>query len=246
MTRYGEQFPTGPYGRQPHPGIQPGSAPVRARSDSIGQEGASRKRRGRWFSFMPAIIGIALLVGISAAGFYFADRYHWIDLSSFHSKPEANSARSAGKTMTIFSGRASELRSAPGNTIQKDPSDPSIAWIRSSLKAAKSKGATDGVSVNVSNALTGDIQGKRIRVTVSAKRGGKDVQSPFAIAYSTGSAGNSGWLVFEPSNEFNDFSFNYVVPRAGGGLNHFVGIWSDIAGRGAPLAVSSVTITILP
>jgi hypothetical protein len=112
------------------------------------------------------------------------------------------------------------------------------------LKAANSNGATDGVSVNVPSSLTGEIQAKRIRVTVSARGGGKNVQSPFAVAYSTGSAGNSGWFVFEPTSEFNDFSFNYVVPRGGGGLNHYVGIWSDIAGRDAPLAIRRITITV--
>ena len=51
----------------------------------------------------------------------------------------------------------------------------------------------------------------------------------------------SGWVVFTPSPEFDDYSFDYRVP-ARVGTAQYVGVWSDISGRGAPLAVRSITI----
>jgi hypothetical protein len=100
------------------------------------------------------------------------------------------------------------------------------------------------VSLKVPIPLSGGLQAKRIRVTVSVARDDRESPSPFAVAYSTGGAGNSGWRVFEPSQEFKDFSFSYLVPHRAGGLTHYVGIWSDIAGRGAPLAIRRIAITI--
>ena len=245
MTRYTEQFPTGPYGRHPHP-MQQAPAPLAdrvARLDSAKRTHNTRRSRSRTV-VMPLVIGIALLVAVVAPALYFADRYHWIDLSGLRFESDSTGARSAAKTTTIFSGRASELSGTQGNTIQEDPSDPSLVWIRSAVKAARSNGATDGVSIKVPGPLSAQILAKRIRVTVSAR--GSGGSSPFAVAYSTGSSGNSGWFVFEPTNQFKDFSFGYVVPRGAAGLNHFVGIWSDISGRGAPLAIRRVTITAEP
>jgi hypothetical protein len=193
---------------------------------------------------MPLVIGVALLAGAVASGLYFANRYHWIDLPGLGPQRDWADAHSAENITTIYSGRVSELLVTQGNTVEEDSSHPSLAWIRSSLKTASSNGATDGVSINVPDALVAQIQGKRILVTVSAKGGGR--QSSFAAAYSAGSAGSSGWFVFEPASEFRDFSFAYRVPRNAAELNHVVGIWSDISGRNAPLAISRVTITAEP
>ena len=218
------------------------------RPDSAGQQGANPTRHSRRFgSLVVMSIGVALLVGVVAGLLYLAIRNEWIDLSS-NSSPGTSAERrqSMENATVIFSGQASKLSAAPGNTIQADASDPSVVWIRSSLTSAKSSGPTDGVSVKVPSPLSGELQGKRIRVTVLAGRSAGQAPSPFALAYSTGGAGNSGWLVFEPTQEFKDFSFSYVVPRRAAGPTHYVGIWSDIAGQETPLAIRRVTIAVAP
>jgi hypothetical protein len=153
----------------------------------------------------------------------------------------------AENTTVIFSGKASELSAKSGNTIAEDPSNPSIVWIRSSLKTANPSGATDGVSIKVPASLSGEIEAKRVRVTISAARGQNEgISSPFAVVYSTEGAGNSGWRVFDATQQFQDFSMSYLIPRNAGGVPNYVGIWSDISGRATPLAISRVTITVLP
>jgi hypothetical protein len=246
MTRYTGQFPQEPYrgyrdGPQrlvPMPGMtgQPNTA---------AQEGIKGAAGARWLRPRAVAIPltIAILAGVIALGVYFAYRSGLFDLSGPRSGGTTNV--SAERATAIFSGRPSELIAARGNLMQADSSNSSIVWIRSSLKTAKSNGATDGVSVKVPDPLIGKILGRRIRVTVSARGADRD-QSPFAVAYSTGAASNSGWLVFQPTKEFTDFSFNYVVPRSAPGSGHSVGIWSDITGRDAPLAIRQITITELP
>jgi len=245
MTRFTQYPPQNQHGRH-HPGGQyaPGPMPgVVGQPSNIGQKDPSRRRSSRGFGSRAIIslaIGIALLAGVIIVGIYLAPISQWFGLSSFRS----GSPSQAESSTVIFSGQLSDLRAPAGNIVQPDRSNSSIAWIRSKLSTAKSSGATDGVSVKVPSALSDEVQGKRIRVTVSASAGSAAIPAPFAVAYSTG-ARNSGWLVFEPTDHFTDFSFNYVVPRSGAGLNHFVGIWSDITGRGAPLAIRQIRITML-
>jgi hypothetical protein len=189
-------------------------------------------------------LGVALLIVAVATLAYLAYRNHWIDLPGSRSQG-GPTERSAERTTVIFSGKSDALNAAPGNTIQPGTSD-SMVWVASSRTTAKSSGATDGVSVKLPSALVSEIVGKRIRITVSAGRGNTEKLSPFALTYSTGAAGNSGWMVFDPSQEFDDFSFSYVVPRRAAGFTHYVGIWSDISGQETPLAIRRITITTQP
>jgi hypothetical protein len=204
------------------------------------------KASSRALRFAGVFVVLALLAAAVAGSFYFATLL-WPPGSNGPS-PSVTSEQtgSAEDATVIFSGKASELTAAPGNTITEDP-NASIVWIRSSLTTAKSSGATDGISIKVPISLAGEFEGKRIRVTISAARGeNAGVSAPFALAYSTEGAGNSGWRVFDADEQFKDFTLNYLVPRGAAGLPNYVAIWSDIAGRNAPLAVRSVTITGLP
>jgi len=245
MTRFTQYPPQNQHGRH-YPGGQhaPGPMPgMVGQPNNIGQQDPTHRRKSRRFGsrvILSLAIGIAFLAGVMIVGIYLAPNNQWFGLTSFRS---ASPSQDESSTV-IFSGKPNELRAAPGNIVQADQSNSSITWIRSKVTTAKSSGATDGVSVKVPSSLSDEVQGKRIRVTVSARGGSADIPSPFAVAYSTG-ARNSGWLVFEPTDRFTDFSFNYVVPRSGAGSNHYVGIWSDITGRGAPLAIRQIRITML-
>jgi hypothetical protein len=242
MTRISEPFPTSPHRR---PAILEDTAPrtVGNRAGWANQQGVNTTRRRRRLRSRAIIlsVGVALLLGAVAS--YFAYRNHLFDVPT-GSDTTAERYQSMKSETVIFSGQADQLSAASGNAIQVDPSDASIVWIRSSLTVAKSGGATEGVSIKVPSPLSGALEAKRILVTVSAARDDRRAPSPFAVAYSTGGAGNSGWRVFEPTPEFKNFTFSYVVPRKAAGLTHYVGIWSDIAGRGAPLAIRRVTITV--
>jgi hypothetical protein len=207
---------------------------------------APRSQPSRFGKAMFALSIGMLLVALAGAG-YFLVHYDLIDLSRLgirQSSLDKTVPNASDSETIIFSGHANELTAASGNTIEKDNSAEPVVWMTSSLRTAKPNGATDGVSVKIPSSLADNLQAKGIRVTISAaRRDGVDSSSPFAISYST-DGGNSGWRVFQPTNEFNDFSFTYAVPNIAGGT-HFVGIWSDIAGRSIPLAVRRITVSVL-
>ena len=209
---------------------------------------------GRRRSYGRAIIAsIAALVALVSAG-YFLVRHDVVDMSRFGIElssvgkisPNAptNSPIAPTSETIIFSGQANQLAAAPGNTVDEDDSAEPLVWIVSTVRTAKSDGATDGVSIKLPSSVSEDLEARQIRVTISAARkDGADESSPFAISYST-DRGSSGWRVFRPTKEFKDFSFTYAVPNIAGGT-HFVGIWSDIAGRSIPLAVRRISIAVL-
>lgn len=191
-------------------------------------------------------IGIVLVVVlvVGAGGAYVADRMGWVDLAAIGLPKATTSGRTSSQGRVIFSGDASKLTAAPGNTIQEDPAT-NATWLRSRLKTASPMGATDGVSVKVPDKLVARIEGRVVRVTVSARTGSDVVPSPFAVAYSAGDRGNSGWFVFTPTAASDNYSFSYNVPIGeieDADKSHQIGIWADIAGANAPLMVSKISI----
>jgi hypothetical protein len=145
----------------------------------------------------------------------------------------------------IFSGNAKELIVAPGTVAQQDSTDPSLTWIRSSLTAAQAGGTVQGASVAIDKKLTNAWLGKLVRVIVSATAGSQNSPPPFAVAYSSNGSGNSGWIVFNPTAEFADYSFDFRVPSGTVSTPHYVGIWSDITGRNSALGVRRITVRVL-
>jgi len=91
--------------------------------------------------------------------------------------------------------------------VQQDKADPSTTWIRSSLRQAAATGATDAASLQIKPPLATDLVGRRIRLTISARAPDQGIPAPFAVAYSAGDVGSSGWVVFTPGTEFDDYSF---------------------------------------
>jgi hypothetical protein len=210
-----------------------------------GRGGVRRRPRSRTAIYVAVIVGLAILGG----GAYAAYVENWIDFSWIGisaSMPGGGAAtRPSGSLVTgdlVFSGNAGDLAAPSGNLVQQDKSNPSVTWIRSSLRQANPAGTTDAASLQIKPPLVTDLVGKHIRVTVSARAPDQGSPAPFAVAFSSAKVGTSGWVVFTPTKEFNDYSFDYQVPATVGEAQH-VGIWSDISGRGAPLAVRAITIT---
>jgi hypothetical protein len=199
-------------------------------------------RRGTTGTYIAIVVLLALLIG----GAYAAQVAGLVDframLAGHGSGQHASDGGNGGQL--VFSGKAGELAAPAGNLVQQDKSDSSVTWIRSSLREAGPSGPTDGASVEIKPPLATDLVGKQIRVTISARAPDQGTPMPFAAAYSSADAGTSGWIVFTPTKEFEDYTFDYQVP-ATVGTAQYIGIWSDISGRGAPLAVRAITIRVL-
>lgn len=196
------------------------------------------RRAGVWLGIV-----VAALV-VLGGGAFLASRLGWIDLAGL-SSGGGSPAQTGGDVEVVFSGNAKALTAAPGNIVQEDTSvSPPAVWVRSRVKSASAAGSTGGVSVEVPASLVPRIEGRRIRVTITARTGGKDAVSPFAVAYSAGDKGTSGWIVFTPTKTLDDYSFVFPVPIGEIDANHphYIGIWSDISGGNAPLLIQRITV----
>ena len=204
------------------------------------------KQRSGFRSVLMIVLIVVAIVVVAAGGVFLASRLGWIKIGGFGLSGGGAASVPAANAQVIFSGNPNDLAAAPGNVIQQDTSvSPPAVWLRSRVKSASPTGATGGVSVKVPNDLVPRIEGRRVRVTVSARTGGKGEPSPFAIAYSAGNTGTSGWIVFVPTKTLDDYSFTYAVPigEIGGAANtHYIGVWSDIGGGNAPLSIQRITI----
>lgn len=220
----------------------PAAEPVEPREAPAGEARSKRAAGfdgGRAATYVALVVLLAVLIG----GAYAAYVENWIDLSGIMASG-GGGARTSGRATAgelVFSGNAGDLAALSGNLVQQDRSDPSVTWIRSSLRQADAAGPTDGASLQIKPPLATDLVGKRIRVTISARAPEQGPPAPFAVAYSSADVGTSGWVVFTPTKEFDDYAFEYQVP-ATVGTAQYVGIWSDISGRGAPLAVRAISI----
>lgn len=195
------------------------------------------------------LILVLLVIIVLGGGLYLAVQNRLIDpaalgLGGVLGGGGGGASRPTAEADVIFAGDPAALAAAPGNTIQADPSN-GAAWLRTSVKSASAEGATDGVSVVIPPALLPRLEGRRVRVTISARSGAEGTPIPFAAAYSAGPKGNSNWIVFVPEKIFTDHTFAFTVPIGEIGAEdktQRIAIWPDIEGRGSPLAIRSITI----
>lgn len=210
------------------------------------------RRRSAAGSFMRIVLILLLLVAAIGGGLYAAIHFRLVDpvqiglggilgdgAGGGPGRPTAPSVEAD----VIFAGDSTKLAAAPGNSVQADET-ADIAWLRTTVKAASASGATDGVTVVIPRDILPRFEGRRARITISARSGAEGDPVPFAAAYSAGPKGNSNWVVFVPEKQFSEHSFSFVVPIGdlAGSDDHRIAIWSDIEGRGVPLGIRSITI----
>ncbi len=150
----------------------------------------------------------------------------------------------------VFDGLASEMVATQGNTVVQGVPDESRATtiIRSHRATARPVGTTEGAYVQVKPDVSSELKGKRVRVTIWARQASENPSTLFAIAYSNGAAGSSGWVAFDPTKEIKPYSFAFRVPAATTQNNagDYIGVWSDVSGAGGALEVRLITVQVLP
>lgn len=147
------------------------------------------------------------------------------------------------QTQFIAQGSDLEIWTAPRtNTIAPHAGG---MLITSAEDSPNSGGRTQGVHVQVPDALELAASGNRVKVTVVAKKAEENGANEFAVAYSTAEVGNSGWRRFEPTADFETFTFEYNVNPMREGRGDFVGIWADTSAQGAGIVVQSLTVEVI-
>ena len=147
-----------------------------------------------------------------------------------------------------FTATAAQIAPTPGNSIVpgRDADGQPTAIIASLQQSPNSAGKTEGAYVTVEAPTAQTLSGKSITVVVVARAGAGNPTSRFALAYSSGPLGNSGWITFVPTTAFQPYSFRLRVPASQQAGANYVGIWADVAGLGRTLEVSQVRIDIMP
>ncbi len=142
----------------------------------------------------------------------------------------------------LFSGKAAEIKAAAGNTIEQRAagSQNSTVVIRSTNPNARPVNTTEGAFVTVPRALMQELAGKRVRFTVWVRAAEQRPSSRFALAFTSGTAFSSGWIVFTPTPSFEPFTFDVIFPKEPA-ADGYIGLWSDISGQGGGIELRLVT-----
>lgn len=99
-------------------------------------------------------------------------------------------------------------------------------------------------------ALDADIErnyeGRRARITVSARSLDNFQAGKFEVNYSTGNRGESGWMPFTLTREFADYSFEYDIPHADAGMGRdYIAIRPVVPDKLRTMEVRRIQLTSL-
>lgn len=119
------------------------------------------------------------------------------------------------------------------------------ALITSTATVPVSSGTTGAARIAIPEHIALSFAGKRIRVSLYAKKPASNASSQFAVAYSTNDTGSSGWQYFTPSTSWQRFEFIYDVPEPVSGGSDWLGVWADTSGSGKGVIVDRITIETL-
>lgn len=122
-----------------------------------------------------------------------------------------------------------------------------VIVLRSRLLNPYSHGVTEASRVLIKKDMEGELEGKTIRVTLTARMTNENPSEKFAIAYSTARSGNSGWQEFTPTTNFNSYSFDYTIPSSEKTANFdFIGIHADRSATGKGIEIKSLSLAVIP
>lgn len=97
---------------------------------------------------------------------------------------------------------------------------------------AGSHGITGGLSIRLPNAVETEASNRHVTIKIVA-RAANEMQSRFALAYSTNEVGNSGWRWFDATPVWSVYPMEWDVPMMRTGNGDFIGILPDVEGNPA-------------
>jgi hypothetical protein len=186
------------------------------------------------------------LIVAGAAGYYFWQGSLQPSPDVASNTPRPGRTEPANEPRVVFSGNVGKVETLPGTSL--DPGSGSgkdkAIILRSTVKQALLAPSPNTAYLNVPQNIIKDLSGKRVAIVVWARRLPAEGQAPFAIGYSAGPAGSSGWTVFSPTSDFKAFRFSYRMPaRLESSItNDRIAIWPDIDGARQGLEIRLVTI----
>ena len=135
------------------------------------------------------------------------------------------------------------IKTPEGNTASagtgKDGAPTVI--ISSRLQQPSAGGTTGGAYFALDPAASQALSGHAVAIRITARAAAANPTSRFALAFSGNGLGDSGWVTFVPTADFETYALRVALPAAVG-PSDYVGIWADVFGLGKALEVSKVEI----
>jgi len=101
-------------------------------------------------------------------------------------------------------------------------------------------------SVQVQKSVEEQVNGKRVEISLNVKASSAGGDQKFGVIYFTLGSGNSGIRRFTPTQDFKDYTFEYLIPETGNAPNFdVISILSDLSGQGRAIEISSIKMTVV-
>ena len=112
-----------------------------------------------------------------------------------------------------------------------------------SAQAPQDGRASIGIFATLGPEFESAFAGRKIEITINARRGQERPSDMFLIGYYTLNAGASGWQTFSLSDNFQDHSFTFTPGRPEGMSEiDYLGIWPAPEGENKTMEVNRITI----
>ncbi len=140
-----------------------------------------------------------------------------------------------------------KLTAAPATIVQivDRQGEEGIIAILSSNIPRKMATPSAGVFGTLGSNYEQAFGGRKIEITITARRARKDPLDKFKAGYFTSGAGDSGWREFVLEDEYKDFSFSFSPKPPSTPGNDYIGIWPGDAGDGARMELKSIRIKVI-
>lgn len=110
----------------------------------------------------------------------------------------------------------------------------------SGVQSNASPAAQPGIYVRLPEDFENEASGRKVRISVVARRAPGGTNKTFAVSYSTSEVGNSGWQKFTLTDQLSRYSFVYDVPQKVKGEGDFIGFMPDADGTNGAIEIAQI------
>jgi len=131
------------------------------------------------------------------------------------------------------------IKTAGGNTVS--PGSNGSVIVASREQSPSPLGTTGGAYIKLEPAVSQELSGHTVIIRITARAASQAPTSRFAAALSGNGLGDTGWVTFVPTDDFQTYALRVSLPAAVGPTDH-IGIWADVFGLGKALEISKIEI----
>lgn len=135
-----------------------------------------------------------------------------------------------------------ELFPSPGTTVVMGGSEVDRHAILGAHMSRDIAPSSAGVFGTLGPVYEANFGGARIAITVRAKKGEAAPSLKMELGYFTSGVGDSEWQIFELTDEYADYSFEFSPEKPARKGSDYIGIWPDPSGQGGTISVQSVKV----